>query len=202
LGVLFAICGEKLFGLTDLPLLAEFTAGELKVLQGMLIRQVNCPLTTSAGRLFDAVAALAGLRQRTNFEGQSAMALEWAVGADASAEAYPFEIRADTEPALVDWKPLIAALLADRQRELPLPALAAKFHRTLAEIIVAMARRVGEPCVILTGGCFQNRVLTELAVAGLRQAGFKPYWHQRVPPNDGGIALGQAVLAGYHLTGA
>jgi hydrogenase maturation protein HypF len=73
--------------------------------------------------------------------------------------------------------------------------MAAAFHNTLAEVIVAVAQRLGEPRVVLTGGCFQNRYLTERAVRRLRAAGFRPYWHQRVPPNDGGLALGQVVAA-------
>ena len=88
---------------------------------------------------------------------------------------------------------MIAEILIDLQKRESSGRISAKFHNTLTEIIVAVARRVGEPRILLTGGCFQNRYLVEHAVRRLSDAGFKPYWHQRVPPNDGGIALGQVV---------
>ena len=75
------------------------------------------------------------------------------------------------------------------------PDIARRFHHTLARIIVAVARRIGEPKVVLTGGCFQNRYLTECAIRHILENGFHPYWHQRIPPNDGGIALGQVMAA-------
>ena len=96
---------------------------------------------------------------------------------------------------VVDWRPTVAAILDDLGRGVPAGTIAARFHDTLAGVIVAVARRAAEPRVVLTGGCFQNRHLTERAVTRLEAAGFKPYWHQRVPPNDGGIALGQIVVA-------
>ena len=88
---------------------------------------------------------------------------------------------------------MVQGILADLQSGLPAGLISAKFHNTLAEIIVAVARRAGLPQVALSGGCFQNRYLTERAAARLAQEGFRPYWHQRIPPNDGGIALGQIV---------
>ena len=84
-------------------------------------------------------------------------------------------------------------ILADLKRQLPVGTISAKFHNALAEVIVAVARRAGHPQVALSGGCFQNRYLTERTAARLEQEGFRPYWHQRIPPNDGGIALGQIV---------
>jgi hydrogenase maturation protein HypF len=95
-----------------------------------------------------------------------------------------------------DWEPLVRAIIEDLRRGVPAGRIAARFHQTLANIIVAESQRAGLERVALTGGCFQNRCLTELAVRRLRDAGFRPYWHQRVPPNDGGVALGQlAALA-------
>ena len=90
---------------------------------------------------------------------------------------------------------MIEALLSDLKTRLPIPRISARFHNALAEAIVAVAKRVGQPRVVLSGGCFQNRYLTERAVQRLQQEGFRPYWHQRIPPNDGGIALGQVVAA-------
>jgi hydrogenase maturation protein HypF len=213
LGVLFELFGGAAFERGELAPLREFSNAELKLLRGMLQRQVNSPITTSAGRLFDAVASLVGLRQQTNYEGQSAMALEWAAnfpehvadddrGPRTATEVYPFELQDSGNGLVVNWGPMISALLAETRRQLPFGEISGKFHRTLSEIIVAVARRVGEPRVVLTGGCFQNRRLTEGTVARLRAEGFMPYWHQRVPPNDGGIALGQAVMSGYLSAGA
>ena len=94
---------------------------------------------------------------------------------------------------VVDWRPMVKDILADVKRHLPVGLISAKFHNTLAEIIIAVAQRVGQPQVALSGGCFQNRYLTVRTAARLEQEGFRPYWHQRIPPNDGGIALGQIV---------
>ncbi|MBI2951084.1 hypothetical protein HYY27_03270 [bacterium] len=99
----------------------------------------------------------------------------------------------------MDWAPTVRAILDDARRGTPVGEISARFHNALAEAIVAVARRIGEGQVVLTGGCFQNRYLTERAVRRLKDEGFRPYWHQRVPPNDGGIALGQAVAAARSL---
>jgi hydrogenase maturation protein HypF len=174
----------------------------------MLSKGLNAPITSSAGRLFDAVAALIGLRQRVAFEGQAAMELEFALdGVDTDAHydfaLTPLSSRPEEEgsgaraatPLVLDWEPAIRAVLDDVRRGVPVGEIAARFHNTLVEMIVAVARRVGEPVVALTGGCFQNRYLTERAVRRLEAEGFRPVWHRRVPPNDGGIALGQVVAA-------
>jgi hydrogenase maturation protein HypF len=95
----------------------------------------------------------------------------------------------------VDWAPLVRALLADLANRVPTSLVAARFHNALVEAILGVACRVGRERVVLTGGCFQNRYLAEHTIRRLRREGFQPYWHQRVPPNDGGIALGQAVAA-------
>jgi hydrogenase maturation protein HypF len=167
----------------------------------MLERGLNAPRTSSVGRLFDAVASLTGLRQRVRYEGQAAMELEFAALAAPTAGSYPFEIRPvlpdgeDHRRWVVDWGPMIAALLGDLAAGCSAGVIAAKFHHGLADAIVAVARLVGEPRVALSGGCFQNRYLTERVVSSLTASGFRPYWHQRIPPNDGGIALGQVVAA-------
>ena len=96
---------------------------------------------------------------------------------------------------------MILAIIDDAQRGVNSGEIAAKFHNTLTQIIVQMAQRVGEPRVVLSGGVFQNKHLLERSVRQLQAAGFHPYWHQRVPCNDGGIALGQAVVAMCQLSG-
>jgi hydrogenase maturation protein HypF len=168
----------------------------------MLARSLNSPLTSSVGRLFDAVASFASLRQKVRFEGQAAMELEFALEATATAEAYELPLRSNHAPRtthhapfLLDWSPMVKAILADLKRRLPISLISARFHNALAEAIVAVAQQIGQPRVVLSGGCFQNRYLTERAVQRLHEAGFRPYWHQRVPPNDGGISLGQVVAA-------
>jgi hydrogenase maturation protein HypF len=182
--------------------LKAFSPAELGLLRTMLARNLNSPLTSSVGRLFDAVASLAGLRQQVRFEGQAAMDLEFALEGTATAEAYELPIRPDPASRVtnhaslrLDWSPTIKAILADLNRGLPIGLISAQFHNALAEAVVAVARQIGQPRVVLSGGCFQNRYLTERSVQRLQEAGFRPYWHQRVPPNDGGISLGQVVAA-------
>jgi hydrogenase maturation protein HypF len=124
------------------------------------------------------------------------MALEYAQMRIKTDECYPYEVTpvtGDERPCerMIEWKPMIAALLEERD----VAAISAKFHNTLAALIVAVAEQVGEPVVALSGGCFQNRALLERAIRKLRRAGFQPYWQQQIPPNDGGIALGQIAAA-------
>ncbi len=191
LGLLHEILGDQLWEQRDL--LTNFTDAETKTLRGMLNHRVNSPITSSAGRLFDGVAALIGLRTHTTFEGQAAMELEFAVTPGVT-EGYPFVLR-ETEPLVIDWEPAIRALLNDREQRVASGVMAARFHNLLANTILAVARRCNQSKVVLSGGCFQNRYLAERVIRQLLAAGFQPYWHQRIPPNDGGIALGQAYLA-------
>ena len=194
LGVLYELMGEALFDQKDLLPLRAFSASEILILSRMLQKGINSPWSTSAGRLFDAVASLSGLRQLIKFEGQAAMELEFAIGSETTDESYPFAIL-DRAEIVVDWEKLILAILEDVRNSISLARISKKFHNTLAEIVIAVARRTGEKRVVLTGGCFQNKALLERAVRRLEEEGFRPYWHQRVPPNDGGIALGQVFAA-------
>ena len=208
LGQLFELHGEAIFQKKDLPVVAAFSTGELATLKTMLQRELNSPVTTSIGRLFDAVASLAGLRQRMRFEGQAAMELEFALDGIATEDAYslpivvcdaahPAESAARNPPPtmILDWAPVIEALLSDVQNGVAVGIISAKFHHALAEAVVSVAKRVGVMRVALSGGCFQNRYLTARVVTRLREENFSPYWHQRVPTNDGGIALGQIMAA-------
>jgi hydrogenase maturation protein HypF len=202
LGMLYAVFGEAALDMTDLAPVADFTPAERGVLRTMLAKGLNAPLTSSAGRLFDGAAALVGLRQGLSFEGQAAMQLEFALHGVETDARYDFDVAApgagtiaggEDEGWIVDWGETLRGLLADVRAATPAPLIAAKFHNTLAAVIVEVARRAGIERVALTGGCFQNRYLLERAVGLLRAAGFRPYWHQRLPPNDGGIAVGQIV---------
>jgi len=204
IGVLYELFGEELFGelaLADSTLepLRSFSAAQRKVLARMLARNLNAPRTSSMGRLFDAVASLTGLVQRSSFQGQAAMALEFALDEHPPQVQYHIELESGDDGAqaalILDWRPMLRALLADIERGTPTSQMAAAFHNALVEALVAVAQRIGETRVVLSGGCFQNRYLTERAIDRLRHAGFEPCWHQHVPPNDGGLALGQAMWA-------
>ncbi len=192
LGLLYAVYGPDAFARADLPPLAAFTAAERAILQTMLARGLNAPLTSSAGRLFDAVAALLGLEQVSAYEGHAAMALEYAADGFEAGAPYPFTL---TASGALDWRQMIRNIDDERHKNVPVGFQAARFHTTLVEMMLAAAQRAGERRVILTGGCFQNRRLTEQAVTRLRAAGFEPVWHRRIPPNDGGIAPGQLIAA-------
>jgi hydrogenase maturation protein HypF len=171
-----------------------FTPREWSILQQMLSRQINTPLTSSAGRLFDGVAALIGLHYQLSFEGQGAMALEFALEGVKTAEYYPYSW-AGSSPIILDWTEMIGAILVDVEKEISAKIISSKFHNTLSEIIVSIAQQVGEENIVLSGGCFQNCYLTERTIFRLQESGFKPHWHRLVPPNDGGISLGQILGA-------
>lgn len=196
LGVLFSLWGDKAVQHQELAPVQAFSGAELGLIRQMLAKGLHAPVTSSAGRLFDAVASLTGLRQRVSFEGQAAMELEFAISPGVD-DAYPFDLHdfQSGQPFVVDWRPAIRGVIDDVRQQRPAGVISARFHNGLAEAVIAVARLAGVEKVVLTGGCFQNRYLTERCVGRLAEAGFRAYWHQRVPPNDGGIALGQVMAA-------
>lgn len=159
-----------------------------------IARGINSPPTSSMGRLFDAAAALAGVRQTVTYEAQAAIEFEAACDGEETA-AYPFDYAND----LIDPAPLWAALLADRRAGLPLPRLAARFHNGVAHMTRDVCRRLraahGLDAIVLSGGVWQNMTLLRATLALLAADGFTVYTHRLVPPNDGGLALGQAAVA-------
>ena len=165
-----------------------------KLVRGMLAHDINTVQTSSCGRLFDAVASLIGLRQQTNFEGQAAIELE-TIADEGVAESYPFGL----ESGDVDFRPAVERIVAGVLAGVPPSVIAARFHNTVAEAIVEVCRRVRADeklnRVCLSGGTFQNMKLLARTLAGLRKLEFEVFTHAQVPPNDGGIALGQAVIA-------
>ncbi len=191
-GLLYEMLGDALFERRELAPLNDFSESERLILRGMLRASVNAPRTTSAGRLFDAVSSLVNLRHRADFEGQAAMDLEFAVMEDRLGSIYPFHLDAS---GVLDWEPMVATILDEIERGESVGILAGRFHTTMAEFIVAQARRVGESVVVLAGGCFQNARLLTNTVERLRAAEYKVYWPRRIPPNDGGISLGQIAAA-------
>lgn len=199
-GLLYELFGAGVFSMTELAPVRSYTPQEMDILNTMLRRDINSPRTSSAGRLFDAVASILNIRQKTAYEGQAAMDLEFAIQGLITDESYPFEIRdPEGQPPkgglIVDWAQPIHEILDDHSRYVSLSRISAKFHNTLVEMMVQVAHRAGQERVVITGGCFQNKYLAERAVHRLREEGFRPYWHQRIPPNDGGIALGQVIAA-------
>jgi len=182
----------------------------------MLSTRLNTPVTTSAGRLFDAAASLIGLRQRAAYEGQAGMLLEYMASRCVTEDAYEISITggqstaapkdtldespssdesSERLPYELDWRITIEQMVDDIRTGKPLTLIAAMFQNALVNGIVQMAASIGVERVALTGGCFQNKYLTEHTIRRLQLAGFRPYWHQRIPPNDGGIAVGQAAAA-------
>jgi len=195
LGILWEMLGDRLWN-RDLAPLQAFTVAELAIFKTLLTKQSDIPQTSSMGRLFDAIASLLGICQIASFEGQAAIALENLCYAANTAESYKLNIKFDVKnQGEIDWSPLIQAILEDRKTEIALETIAAKFHNTLVEAIAIVAKQVGIEQILLTGGCFQNQYLTERAMYKLQQAGFKPYCHHQIPPNDGGIAAGQIMAA-------
>ncbi|MGO8920078.1 MAG: carbamoyltransferase HypF [Stellaceae bacterium] len=199
LGLLYEAYGERAFEMTQLAPISGLSPTELDVMRQMLVRGLNAPVTSSAGRLFDGFAALAGLRQTCAYEGQAAIELEGAVDERATGRRYPLSLRKDDDSKIliVDWAPALGAALADLRAGVTSAQISEAFHNGLATAIADVAVRAGERIVALTGGCFQNARLTEAAVAALRAAGLEAVWHRRVPPNDGGLALGQAAWAAW-----
>ena len=200
IGLLYELFGETAFEMNQLPPFQDISPIESSALKGMLQRKLNSPPTSSMGRLFDAVASLINLRQQMRYEGQAAMELEFALDGIETDEAYELRIvesglRNEKPKMILDWEPMIKSILADVKNDVSTGKISVKFHNALAEAIISVAKRFGLKRVALSGGCFQNRYLTERAVRRLREEKFQPYWHQRVPPNDGGIALGQVVAA-------
>jgi len=194
-GLLYELKGEG--GLEEGELaLAPFDRVEGPGLRTMLRRSLHVVRTSSAGRLFDAVASLLGLVQRSDFEGEAAMAVEFAAerarNDSPDPPPYPYRVTPQDRAFVFDWGPMVESLLEERHDP---SRAAARFHVTLAAGIVDLAERVGERRVALTGGCFQNRRLTELTLDRLSGAGFEPVWHARLPPNDGGISVGQVWAA-------
>jgi len=200
LALLWELYGHEVFTWEWLPSIRSFADHERRLLASMLVKGVNAPITTSMGRLFDGVSALIGLHQRVTFEGEAAMALEHCAAPDEIA-AYPFSINEPLiltslpSPLLLDWKPLIEGILADLRRHENTGVIAVRFHNTLVEMGTAVAQRIGQPQVALSGGCFQNRRLTETMTQRLRHNSFTVLLHRQTPPNDGCISLGQVMVA-------
>ncbi|TLH57783.1 carbamoyltransferase HypF [Mycolicibacterium aubagnense] len=182
----------------DLPPVRHCPDDERGVLAHQLQTGLGCVPTSSMGRLFDAVSALAGVRQTAGYEAQAAIELEGiSRGIDCGAVTYAFDIVAD-DPALVDPAPVLRAVIDDQRAAVPPGVIGARFHQAVADLVVRLAELESEAAgirvVALSGGVFQNALLLRLTLSGLRAKGFEVITHRQVPPNDGGIALGQLLV--------
>jgi hydrogenase maturation protein HypF len=185
---------------------------KLRTIGAMLERRINTPLTSSAGRLFDAVASLAGVRDVVSYEGQAAIELEWLATTVPADTSYPFELVGGNcsgdgapVPIEIDTRPLIRALVADVQRGTDQARIARRFHSTIVEIVASACAAIRESsrlnAIALSGGVFMNALVATESAARLSAHGFRVYRHVLVPPNDGGICLGQLAIGAAALPG-
>ena len=200
LSYLYTLLGEDI-SLEGLPL-SKLNPAELDIIKRQIKRGINSPLTSSAGRLFDGISALAGVRGEIDYEAQAAIELEMIAPDElGEGEAYPFSIVEEQGVKVVKLDELISAVVQDIRERIPASLISLKFHHTIAQIITEMcsiiARERGIDKVGLSGGVFQNRLLLKLAVSALHKEGFTVLTHRLVPCNDGGISLGQAMVANF-----
>lgn len=206
IGILYEIFGKDVISKNELIPVNNTPEKELKMFGKILEGNINSPVTSSAGRLFDAVSALIGISNYAHYEGQAAMQLEFAAESVNTNDFYVFKILDNSKKDsdikyTIDWGPVILSIINDIKKQISKSIISAKFHNTLSNIILEIAKRVGETRVVLSGGCFQNKYLIEKTINLLQKEGYKPYWHQRVPTNDGGISLGQIAAAANIITG-
>jgi hydrogenase maturation protein HypF len=189
------------FMMLPIPFTQTIDPTAWRVLATMIERRLNSPQTSSIGRLFDAVAALIGIRNEVIYEGQAAIELERI--ADPDTSAYPYQLTTG-EPFQIQLHEMIVAIIADLQRRVAIDQIAGRFHQALAQALVAGCLAVRQQTslnsVALSGGVFQNRLLLELLMAQLQQYGFRTYINRRVPPNDGGLSFGQLVVAAAQIS--
>jgi hydrogenase maturation protein HypF len=191
-----------LFGsIPTLTFVNEIPHTERQVTLRMIERKINTPFTSSCGRLFDAVAAIISLRTQVTYEAQAAIELETVSYTEShDGVIYPFTV----DNGQVRLGPLLAAVVSDTQRRVPAGVIGQRFHHTLAEIVRTVCKQLGEKegltTVALSGGCWQNRLLLSATISRLRETGFSVYVHHQAPANDGGVSLGQAVVAAARLS--
>jgi hydrogenase maturation protein HypF len=193
-GVLVELFGNDALQKTrDMPMFTHFSPKQRDILLHVIAQGTHAPLTTSAGRLFDAAASLLGIRQQCSFEGQAAMELEYVAMQCPASKQKP--VKAMVSGSMLDWGPLMLDMCNAFQNGESRAVLAWRFHAWLADALAAIAAQSGNSQIVLSGGCFQNKLLLECAIDALRARGLCPYWHRHVPCNDGGISLGQASVA-------
>jgi hydrogenase maturation protein HypF len=181
----------------DLPPVRACPPDERRILLHQLETGLGCAPTSSMGRLFDAVSALAGVRQVVAYEAQAAIELEgMSRDCDSGSTEYAFDVDGDVPTAIIDPAPVLAAVVSDIRAGVAPGVIGARFHRAVAAVVVELACTVapGDHTIALSGGVFQNALLLRLVSRALRENGFGVITHRLVPPNDGGIALGQLLV--------
>ncbi len=218
IGYILTLLGENSLN-RDLPVMKKADDMEIEVIKRQIERRINSPLSSSMGRLFDAISALSGIRGEIDYEGQAAVELEMAALSSVIArpvpsearglgeaishvqESYPYRIVEDEGIRIVHLKDLLSAVIEDLHRGISKGRISVKFHNTVAQMINEMCHLIadenGVSQVALSGGVFQNRLLLRKAVSLLESSGFQVFTHRQVPCNDGGISLGQAVIANF-----
>jgi hydrogenase maturation protein HypF len=183
------------------PFVRDLNKRDVDTILQMIERKVNSPLTSSCGRLFDAVAALIGLRARVNYEGQAAIELEAAIRDSGDARAYPFDLKDTGGKWIIETRPLFEELLRDLKADVPAGTISRRFHNGLVETFARLAKALNEQCgldrVCLSGGTFQNLFLFENLKARLESLALRVFTHSEVPPGDGGLSLGQVLVAAH-----
>ena len=183
----------------NVPFIRTLDTTKTNLLLRMIEQKINSPLSSSCGRLFDAVAALIGIRQQVNYEAQAAIELEMAITDSSSRDGYPFEILPDGDASIIGTRPLFEAILHDLLRNAPLGEISRRFHNGLVNTFLGIAELVREKTSLnvacLSGGTFNNVYLSQQLESRLIEAGFKVFTHREVPSGDGGLSLGQAVVA-------
>lgn len=195
IGYLYSIFGD----IPDLPSISRIPEEEIEIIKEQMDKRINTPLTSSIGRLFDAVSSLLDICNEATYEGQPAIELEMAIKDIESDKCYDWEIEKDKDVFIIRVKRLFEGILDDIGK-IPNSYISAKFHNTIARMMVNTSLLIREETrintVVLSGGCFQNRVLLKKSIELLKREGFKVYTHSNVPCNDGGISLGQAIVGG------
>jgi hydrogenase maturation protein HypF len=186
----------------DIPFVHQLQKQPAELLIRMLQRKVNAPLTSSCGRLFDAVAAICGIRQQVNYEAQAAIELEMAMDDSEDQVAYPIDLKQDERAGLlITTRPLFESLIADLRHGTPIGVISRRFHNGLAEVFAQIATSIRQRTslnrVCLSGGTFHNTYLLEKLSAKLAEHGFEVFTHREVPAGDGGLSLGQALVAAH-----
>jgi len=190
--------GKEFLGF-GIPFVRQLDTPKTNLILRMIEQRINSPLTSSCGRLFDAVAALAGVRQEVNYEAQAAIELEMAISASNGQNGYSFDILPDGESWIIGTRPLFAAIISDLTKKTPLADISRRFHNGLVQVFVRIAELVRKKTalrrVCLSGGTFNNVYLAQQLESRLTEAGFEVFIHHEVPTGDGGLSLGQAVIA-------
>jgi hydrogenase maturation protein HypF len=204
-GYIFKLLGEEV--LKNLPFIQEMDQLELEVIKHQIDKKINAPLTSSCGRLFDAVSALIGVRGEIDYEAQAAIELEMMAmdAMSALGVSYPFSVTETDGKNIICFGETISAIISDMKRGVAKQDISHRFHQTISQMVAdvccRIAKRTGISRVALSGGVFQNRLLLKLTLNVLSKAGFEVITHWQVPTNDGGISLGQTVIANFTAGG-